>query len=109
MLVGLERSKGKGALKKEERTEDSHKVSIQYFKQHQQHKKATKGVIRNIAARQKRSYLDTRINHIRDSKSVEASQEKQESRSAKVEDSIRQSKALCKGKRRPYYCKNALN
>lgn len=106
MLVGLERSKGKDALSKEEITEDSHKVSIQYFKQHQQHKKATKGVIRN---EQKRSYLDTRINHIRDSKSVEASQEKQESRSAKVEDSIRQSKALCKGKRRPYYCKNALN
>lgn len=105
MLVGLERSKGKDALSKEEITEDSHKVSIQYFKQHQQHKKATKGVIRN---EQKRSYLDTRINHIRDSKSVEASQEKQE-RSAKVEDSIRQSKALCKGKRRPYYCKNALN
>ncbi len=106
MLVGLERSKGKDALSKEEITEDSHKVSIQYFKQHQQHKKATKGVIRN---EQKRSYLDTRINHIRDSKSVEASQEKQESRSAKVEDSIRQSKALCEGKRRPYYCKNALN
>lgn len=109
MLVGLERSKGKDALSKEEITEDSHKVSIQYFKQHQQHKKATKGVIRNInEPSKKRSYLDTRINHIRDSKSVEASQEKQE-RSAKVEDSIRQSKALCKGKRRPYYCKNALN